>query len=72
MSKTKKIRVTKKNRKDKGIRLSFIVENPHSKGLNFSRSKIDFLLSKIIKTIISKEIKDISKKFKNNIIIFYW
>lgn len=37
-SKTKKIRVIKKNCKEKFIRLFSLGLNPHSKGLNFSAS----------------------------------
>ena len=42
-SKTKKIKATKKNRKENGIRGNVFGVNPHSKGLNFSRSWILFL-----------------------------
>ena len=37
-SKIKKIIATRKNRREKGARLSSLVENPHSKGLLASRS----------------------------------
>lgn len=70
-SNTKKIKVTKKKRKDRGIRLSVKVENPHSKGLSFSRSVVAFLLKMKIRTINTKEIINISTVFIKNIKIFY-
>lgn len=42
-SKIKKIIVTMKNRREKGIRAFLKGSNPHSKGVNFSRSLSDFL-----------------------------
>ena len=44
-SKTKKISATRKNRKVNGKRALNLGENPHSKGLIFSRSKGSFLLN---------------------------
>ena len=38
ISKTKKITANKKNRREKGSRAEFFGSNPHSKGLDFSRS----------------------------------
>ena len=67
ISNTKKIRVTKKNRKEIGFRLSLIVENPHSNGLSFSRSRLDFFLTKKIKRIITIEKKKAKNKFTINI-----
>lgn len=42
-SKIKKIIVIKKNRKEKGRREDDLGSNPHSKGVDFSRSIIVFL-----------------------------
>lgn len=65
-SKIKKITAIKKNCIEKGIRAEFLGSNPHSKGLDFSRSLnlfldkifaiiiIIFLIKKIIKEIINK------------------
>jgi len=44
-SKIKNTIATKKNRKEKGIRLSSMVENPHSNTLLDSRSRIFFFLN---------------------------
>jgi len=38
ISKIKKIKVRRKNCKEKAVRLLVFEEKPHSKGLNFSRS----------------------------------
>ena len=48
ISKIKKIIATKKKRKEKGNRLSSLVENPHSKGLHPSRSNLIFFDSTLI------------------------
>ena len=44
-SKTKKRTQIKKNRSEKGMRGSLLGVNPHSKGLDFSRSRGVFILS---------------------------
>lgn len=41
MSNTMKIIANKKNRKEKGIRAVFLGSNPHSNGVDFSRSSVD-------------------------------
>ena len=46
-SNTKKIKAIKKNRNVNGNRALNLGENPHSKGLIFSRSKGNFLLNPI-------------------------
>lgn len=43
-SKIKNITATKKNRIEKGRRAVYFGVNPHSKGLNFSRSNLVFIL----------------------------
>jgi len=48
---------TRKNRREKGIRLSSIVENPHSNTLLDSRSRIFFFLTKT-KNPVKKNLKD--------------
>lgn len=42
ISKIRKIKVVKKNRTEKGVRAFLKGENPHSKGVIFSRSLFDF------------------------------
>jgi len=44
-SKTRKINATRKNRKVNGKRALNLGENPHSKGLIFSRSRGNFFLN---------------------------
>jgi hypothetical protein len=63
-SKIKKIIAIKKNRIEKGIREELNGLNPHSKGDNFSRSKIFFFARKEEIIIIIKVIKK-----KNNLSI---
>lgn len=41
MSNTRKITASKKNRREKGSRAEFLGSNPHSNGLDFSRSALD-------------------------------
>ena len=68
-SKIKKIMVTMKNRIEKGIRAFFDGSNPHSNGVNFSRSFIDLLVNvsaNISKRVeIREKINDIIVKIKN-------
>ena len=56
MSKIKKIKVIIKNRKEKGVRDFFMGVNPHSKGVIFSRSFIDFSLIRRVNLAIRNEI----------------
>ena len=65
-SKIKNTIATKKKRKEKGIRLSSIVENPHSNTLLDSRSRMHFFLKKL-KNITSTRL--ISKLTQKNITI---
>jgi len=69
-SKTKKIIATKKKRSVKGMRALNLGENPHSKGLIFSRSKIIFFLTRAptLVKIIAKIIITILKENKIKII----
>jgi hypothetical protein len=62
-SKTRNTNATKKNRKDKGVRGNDLGVKPHSKGLAFSRSKKDFILTlKLTKTNTAPKIIEIRKK----------
>lgn len=57
---TSKIRnkiVSKKNRREKGIRALLRGSNPHSKGVSFSRCLPDFLPRARAKTLRRREIK---------------
>lgn len=56
ISKIRKIRVVIKNRSEKGARAFLKGENPHSKGVIFSRSLIDFSLVNIVVVTKIKEI----------------
>lgn len=56
MSKIKKIKVRRKNCKEKVVRLLVLDENPHSKGLSFSKSQVLFLDTKWI-TLYKTRIK---------------
>jgi len=51
ISKIKKIRATRKNRNENGIRDFLLGSNPHSKADGFSRCWISFLVSKEFKVI---------------------
>lgn len=55
MSKMRKIKATKKKRRENGKRLSSFVENPHSNGLLASRSIIIFFLHKNVRIINKKD-----------------
>lgn len=66
-SKIRKIRATKKNRMEKGSRAENLGVNPHSNGLNFSRSSLIFFLRSIPSASSKKEIKKIIKKTKKKI-----
>jgi hypothetical protein len=74
-SKIRKINATKKNRKEKGNRLSSLVENPHSKGLFISRSINTFFLIACVantKTTASKNLTTLNKINTNiyNILLY--
>mgnify|MGYP000162118162 CR=1 FL=1 len=72
ISKIKKIKVVKKNRIEKGLRAFLKGENPHSKGVIFSRSLLDFsdiIIANVITIIdINKDI--LIDKIRINISIF--
>jgi len=67
-SKIKNIIAIKKNRIEKGIRADLLGSNPHSNGVNFSRSLKDFFLNSEL--IYIKRIDNIKQKIKINIISF--
>lgn len=58
ISKIRKIKVVKKNRIEKGLRAFLKGEKPHSKGVIFSRSLLDFSDNKIVRRMM---IIDINK-----------
>mgnify|MGYP001563487500 CR=1 FL=1 len=64
-SKTKKIIAIIKNRREKGIRAEEKGSNPHSKGEDFSRSRIDFLLIIEAIIIITEAISRIIRRMMN-------
>lgn len=70
-SKIKKITAIKKKRKEKGKRGEQKGSNPHSKGEDFSRSKIIFLERFLANSMINKAKKRIIIKKINIIKIFY-
>jgi hypothetical protein len=69
-SKTRKIIAIRKNRKVKGNRALNLGENPHSKGLSFSRSKTSFLLKITPKKLTTAvRINTLTKKTEKIIIL---
>lgn len=67
-SKIKKMIVIKKKRNEKGMRALLKGSNPHSKGLNFSRSFKDFFPIKTAVALRTKEI-DSERAPKTNRVI---
>jgi hypothetical protein len=61
----------RKNRREKGTRDILLGSNPHSNGVPFSRSIIDFLDNKVDNKIITVEIVIKIIAVINNIIIIY-
>lgn len=53
-SKIRNTRAIRKNRSEKGARAFLIGSNPHSKGVSFSRSLLDFILVIISSMAISE------------------
>lgn len=76
MSKIKKIKVVKKNRIEKGLRAFLKGEKPHSKGVIFSRSLLDFsdnIIASVITIIdINKDIIIDDIRININIFISKW
>lgn len=56
ISKTRKIKVIRKNRNENGLRAFLKGENPHSKGVIFSRALVDFSLKVSVIIKIKAEI----------------
>lgn len=67
MSKIKKIKVVIKKRSEKGLRAFLKGEKPHSKGVIFSRSLIDFSLVSSVAKMKTEVINKLVDTNKDNV-----